>query len=90
MFFKFTLAAVYRMDWGWGHCGGKMTVAVVQGQMMVTMEMDKSERIQGIFWWQNKQTLLMDWIVFWNLYEVIRALFSGRIYVNPDFVDVEM
>lgn len=50
MFLKFTLAAVYRMDWGWGHCGGKMTIAVVQGQMMVTMEMDKSERIQGIVW----------------------------------------
>lgn len=50
MFLKFTLAAVYRMDWRWGHCGGKMTIAVVQGQMMVTMEMDKSEQIQGIFW----------------------------------------
>lgn len=44
--------------------GGKMTslatVAMVQGEMMVSMEMDKSKELQSIFWRQNKWTLLME------------------------------
>ena len=83
MFILFTLAAVHRVDWGWGQCGGKVTAALFQGQTTVAMEMDRSGQIRGIFWWWDKQTLLMDWIFFWNLCEITRALFSGRICINP-------
>lgn len=53
--------------------------------------MDKSEWIPGLFWRKNKQTLLIEWIFSWNLHEVVRALFSGRIQsINPGFVGVEV
>lgn len=29
---------------------------------------------------------MIDWIFFRNLYDVVRMLFSGRIYINPDFI----
>lgn len=80
----FTLAAVHRVDWGWGQCGRKVTAAEVRGQTTVAMGMDRREQVRGIFWWWDKQTLLMDWIFFWNLCEITRALFSGRICINPD------
>lgn len=63
---------------------------MVQGEMLVSMKMDKSEGIQSIFWRQNKWTLLKDWIFFWNLQNIFRVLFSGRIYINPDFIGIEM
>lgn len=84
------MAAVHGMDCGWGQCGGEVATAVVQAQTVVAMEMDRSEQIQGVFWWWNKQTLLVDWIFFWNLCEITRALFSGRICINSDFIDMEM
>ena len=106
-----------------------MTTAVVQGQSAVAMGTDRGERIQGVFWWWDKRTLLIDGIFFWNLCEIVkvkvlsrvrlfatpctvahqaplsmgfsrqecwsglpfpRALFSGRIHINPDFKDMAM
>lgn len=69
--------------WGGDYCRGPSTNRGGHGD-------GQNEQIEGVFWWWNKQTLLMDWIFFWNLCEITRALFSGRICINSDLIDMEM
>ena len=62
-----------------------MTTAVVQGQSAVAMGTDRGERIQGVFWWWDKRTLLIDGIFFWNLCEIVKVkvLSRVRLFATP-------